>query len=68
MNCPNCGTWNPEDKDVCWRCQTRLPSVPTEKKKKATLYWGLPLWTWALLIVLFILTPMFSQCIFLPPT
>ena len=32
MDCPNCGTWNPEDKDVCWRCQTTMPR-PVEKKK-----------------------------------
>ncbi len=33
MDCPKCGTWNPDDKDVCWRCQTELPKPLPEKKK-----------------------------------
>ena len=30
-NCVNCGTWNPEDKNVCWRCQTELPKPVIRK-------------------------------------
>jgi predicted nucleic acid-binding Zn ribbon protein len=33
-NCPSCGTWNPDDKRVCWRCQTELPKPPPQKKKR----------------------------------
>ena len=36
-DCTSCGTWNPEDKDVCWRCQTVLPR-PVEKKPKRAHY------------------------------
>ncbi len=37
MNCPNCNTWNPEDKEVCWRCQHELPKVQEKKKKRQVL-------------------------------
>lgn len=63
MNCLQCGTWNPDDKRVCWRCQAELPK-PTEAKKKRThaMFLGLPLWTWGLLALFFIL--MFAgQCL-----
>jgi len=33
MNCPKCGTYNPEDREKCWRCDEPLPK-PVEKKKK----------------------------------
>ena len=33
MECPNCGTYNPEGRDVCWRCDKPLPR-PKPKKKK----------------------------------
>ena len=33
MNCPNCGTYNPEDRETCWRCDKPLPK-PQEKKKR----------------------------------
>jgi predicted nucleic acid-binding Zn ribbon protein len=55
MDCPKCGTWNPDDKRVCWRCQAEMPK-PVEKKKKQPVLWmGLPVWAWALLVMLFIL-------------
>ncbi len=55
MNCPSCGQWNPDDKRVCWRCQTELPK-PVEKKKAAPrIFMGLPLWAWALLSVMLII-------------
>ena len=42
-DCTNCGTWNPDDKDVCWRCQTKLPRVEEKKKKgKPAVFFGLP--------------------------
>jgi predicted nucleic acid-binding Zn ribbon protein len=54
MNCPQCGTWNPDDKRVCWRCQTELPK-PVEKKKRGTrVIFGLPVWAWVLVLVLFV--------------
>ena len=38
-DCPNCGTWNPDDKLVCWRCQTELPK-PQPKKKETAAHHG----------------------------
>ncbi len=40
-NCTNCGTWNPEDKTICWRCQTELPR-PEPPKKKRQNFLGFP--------------------------
>ena len=63
MDCPNCGTWNPEDKDVCWRCQTEMPR-PVEKKSKNKRQWaGFPLWMWIALIAFFAVTVL-GQCFF----
>lgn len=33
MDCPNCGVYNPEDRQVCWRCDQELPK-PVERKKR----------------------------------
>jgi len=65
-DCTNCGTWNPDDKDVCWRCQTKLPRVEEKKpKRKPAVFFGLPAWTWIIVVLLF-LAPMFSQCLSAP--
>ena len=55
MDCPNCHTWNPDDKLVCLRCQTELPR-PVEKKQKQgpTLFLGLPVWTWVVVVLMLI--------------
>lgn len=50
--CPNCGTWNPEDKRVCWRCQTEMPRPKPEKKPLLIL--GMRPWVWIVLAVLLI--------------
>ena len=34
MDCPNCGVYNPEGREVCWRCDMELPK-PKEPKKKS---------------------------------
>ena len=34
MDCPNCGVYNPEGREVCWRCDKELPK-PKEPKKQA---------------------------------
>ena len=66
-NCPNCGTWNPDDKTLCWRCQEELPK-PEPPKKKRQNFLGFPIWMWVLLLVFFAVTT-FSQCSFIgaPP-
>ena len=33
MDCPNCGVYNPEDRQICWRCDQPLPK-PEESKKR----------------------------------
>jgi hypothetical protein len=33
MNCPNCGTYNPDEREVCWRCDKPLPKPATKKKR-----------------------------------
>ena len=60
-NCPNCGTWNPDDKHVCWRCQTDLPR-PQEKTKKTTRRLaGLPVYLW-IAMVFFVVMMISVQC------
>ena len=34
MDCPNCGVYNPEDRQVCWRCDHELPSPEKPKKPR----------------------------------
>ncbi|MCX6045019.1 MAG: hypothetical protein NT075_07885 [Chloroflexi bacterium] len=60
MNCPNCGKWNPEDKEVCWRCQSPLPK-PEPKKAKRQNFAGFPIWMWVALILFFLATTL-GQC------
>ena len=61
MDCPNCGTWNPDDKNVCWRCQTPLPKPEAKKERKPFRLFGLPAWAIAL-IVLMLVMPWLWQC------
>jgi predicted nucleic acid-binding Zn ribbon protein len=53
-DCPNCGTWNPDDKVVCWRCQAELPKPVVKKKRRPTIVLGLPVWAWIVLVVLLV--------------
>jgi hypothetical protein len=63
MDCPNCGQWNPDDKRVCWRCDTELPR-PVEKKAKKppTLFLGLPLWSWVVIVLMMVIL-IAGQCV-----
>jgi len=63
MNCPNCNTWNPDDKDVCWRCQTPMPKPKPPKKKRQ----GFSAWAWIGIALLFALATL-AQCFFFPIT
>jgi predicted nucleic acid-binding Zn ribbon protein len=55
MDCPNCRTWNPDDKQVCWRCQTVLPKPIEVKKRAPASFLGLPSWIWIMLVAMFAL-------------
>lgn len=55
MDCPKCGKWNPDDKRICWHCQTELPKPVEKKKRRAGMFMGLPVWAWAMLAVLLVL-------------
>ena len=65
MDCKNCGTWNPDDKEVCWRCQEELPKLPPPKAKR-TQFLGLPTWMWVAFITFFGLMA-FGQCMMAGP-
>jgi predicted nucleic acid-binding Zn ribbon protein len=54
MDCPKCGQWNPDDKRVCWRCDTELPRPVEKKVKKPTLFLGMPVWSWVLIVVMLV--------------
>jgi predicted amidophosphoribosyltransferase len=60
MNCPNCNTWNPDDKEVCWRCQHELPKVQPKKQRRQT-FGGLPIWVWVAFLLFFVVTSL-GQC------
>ncbi len=62
MNCPKCETWNPDDKNFCWRCGATLPKPTEQKKKRARTIAGLPLWMW-LVITLFFVSLLLGQCV-----
>lgn len=64
-DCPNCGTWNPDDKTLCWRCQHELPK-PEPKKTRRTTFLGFPIWMWVVLIIFFMATTL-GQCFFVGP-
>ena len=67
MDCPNCGTWNPDDKKVCWRCQTPLPTPKPEKPKRAMpTFMGMPLWLFILIVIMLIAPLFLSRCGVLP--
>jgi predicted nucleic acid-binding Zn ribbon protein len=38
MDCPNCGVYNPEGRQVCWRCDRELPKPQEPKKRKGSAF------------------------------
>ena len=61
MECPKCGTWNPEDKAKCWRCSAELPLPPQPRKSRKL---SSQTWLWVMAI-LFALLTFLAQCGFL---
>jgi predicted nucleic acid-binding Zn ribbon protein len=33
MDCPNCGTYNPKDREKCWRCDEPLPTPEPRERR-----------------------------------
>jgi predicted nucleic acid-binding Zn ribbon protein len=62
MDCPKCGTWNPDDKQICWRCQTQMPKPVEKKKRKPVMLLGLPIWSWIVLLLMMI-SVFAAQCL-----
>ncbi|MBM3187936.1 MAG: hypothetical protein FJZ90_04345 [Chloroflexi bacterium] len=54
MECPNCGTYNPDDRDVCWRCDKPLPKP--EPKKKRDPQKSAQTWLYVAIAVFFLFT------------
>jgi len=58
MDCPDCGTWNPDDKTHCWRCGSDLPEPVEPKRKREGSSQG---WLWVV-AVLFLIGALLVQC------
>ncbi len=61
-DCTDCGTWNPDDKDVCWRCQTVLPRPVEKKPRRRIMFLGMPIWVWLVVALIFFMPLLFGQC------
>ena len=61
MECPKCGTWNPDDKVRCWRCSAELPRPPEPRKSRKL---SSQTWLWVVAILFSLLT-LLAQCGFL---
>lgn len=56
MNCPHCGTYNPEGRETCWRCDKELPKPKPQKKKDPQK--SARVWLYVAIAVFFIFTMM----------
>jgi predicted nucleic acid-binding Zn ribbon protein len=54
MDCPNCGTYNPEDRTTCWRCNAELPRVTPRKKRDPQK--SAQMWLYVAIAVFFLIT------------
>jgi predicted nucleic acid-binding Zn ribbon protein len=54
MDCPQCGTWNADDRTVCWRCNTELPKPKKEPKRRRGLAWSPRTW-WLIILAILVL-------------
>ncbi len=58
MDCPNCNTWNPDDKIKCWRCNAELPKPMPQKPRRRV---NVNTWLWIAILV-FLLLMLLQQC------
>jgi hypothetical protein len=56
MECEKCGTWNPDDKIRCWRCNAELPRPPEPKKQSRI---NRQTWMWILVAIFILVTTLF---------
>jgi hypothetical protein len=61
MECEKCGTWNPDDKIRCWRCNAELPAPPEPRKSRRP---SSQTWMW-IVVALFIVLTTLMRCGFL---
>ncbi len=54
MDCQQCGTWNPDDRTFCWRCNEELPRPPQETKRRPGAGWSRRTW-WIVIVAVLIL-------------
>ena len=52
MDCPECGTWNPDDRLRCWRCNASLAMPELPKKRRVNRQ----IWIWIAFIILLVLS------------
>jgi hypothetical protein len=52
MDCPECKTWNPDDKLRCWRCNATLPMPEPPRKRHVNRQ----MWIWIGFIVILVLS------------
>jgi hypothetical protein len=64
MNCPNCGTYNPEERTVCWRCDKELPKPQPVKKRNSQQ--SAQTWLYVVMAVFLVFTVMQACGIKLP--
>jgi hypothetical protein len=53
MNCPHCGTYNPEDRTICWRCDKELPKPKPKKERNPQTA---QIWLYVLVAVFLVFT------------
>ena len=56
MECTKCGTWNPDDKVRCWRCNAELPRPPEPRKSKKI---NSQTWLWVVVVIFVVVTTLF---------
>ena len=54
MKCPNCGTYNPEDRTICWRCDQELPKPKPQKRRNPQK--TAQTWLYVIIAVFFVYT------------